>query len=163
MKKLFQSAILISMLAAPVLAQRSGDQGIGVMLGNPSGLSYKMWLNETVALDGAAGVDQGEFDLHTSLLWHVFDWSKNIEGFKSITDSGDFPFYFGFGPRVLFENNAEFGIRFPVGLSFMPHNSTWEFFGEVAPVLRLTPDTGMDGDFAVGLRYYFPAVHPRAK
>ena len=156
---------ILLLLAAPLYAQRSGDQGVGLMIGNPSGLSYKMWLNEDVGLDAAVGVAQGEFDVHATLLWHNFTWSKNSDQqiLKDINSNGDFPFYFGFGPRALFDHKTEFGIRFPVGLAFLPHNSVWEFFGEVAPVVRLTPDTGVDGDFAVGLRYYFPAVRARSE
>ena len=161
----FKKVILIlsiGLLArVPVFAERAGDQGIGIMLGNPSGLSYKFWLNDTLAIDGAAGVDQGEFDVHTTLLFHINDWSKDIKGFEDVNRNGSFPLYFGIGPRLLFEHNEEFGIRMPIGLAYLPNNTVWEFFGEIAPVFRLTPDTGLDGDFAVGVRYYFPAVRPR--
>lgn len=152
--------------AMPVgAAERRGDQGVGVMVGNPSGVSYKMWLGESVAFDAAAGIARSEFDVHATLLWHNFSWSHNLRDssgfFSRINGRGDLPFYFGFGPRVLFEDKEEVGLRFPVGLSFLPHNSLWEFFGEFAPVLRLTPDAGFNGDFAVGVRYYFPAIRPR--
>jgi len=160
-KKIFMLGA--ALLASPVFAQRAGDQGVGLMIGNPSGFSYKMWLDENIALDAAAGVDEGRFDMHATFLWHNFNWSKGINDrlIKGINDNGDFPFYFGFGPRVLFDNQTEFGIRFPVGLAFLPHESVWEFFGELAPVLRLTPSTGINMDYAIGLRYYFPAVRAR--
>lgn len=165
MKK-FLCLVCLSMsgVALVAAAQRAGDQGLGVMIGNPSGASYKMWLDEKMALDGALGVDQGEFDVHASLLWHNFGWARNVNDrlIKGIVDNGEFPFYFGFGPRLLFENHREFGIRFPVGLSFLPHETAWEFFGELAPVWRFTPDTGVDVDFALGARYYFPAIRPRS-
>lgn len=149
-------------LAAAALAQgRSGDQGLGVMIGNPSGLSWKMFLDNKVAIDAAAGVDRSEFDVHLSLLFHNYDWTRNARGFEGITSRGEFPVYFGFGPRLLFEHKSEFGIRFPVGVAFFPHNTRWEMFAEVAPVLRLTPSDGFNGDFAIGARYYFPAVRPR--
>ena len=162
--RILNAALLATLcFVAFAAAERGGDQGVGVMLGNPSGFSYKMWLDDQVALDGAAGIDRGDFDMHASLLWHNFAWSKNINDrlIKGITDNGDFPFYFGFGPRVLFAGDTEFGIRFPLGLSFLPHDTLWEFFFEVAPVLRLTPDAGFNGDFAIGARYYFPAIRPR--
>jgi hypothetical protein len=94
-----------------------------------------------------------------------FDWAKNINDklIKDITNSGEFPFYFGFGARSLFEDKTEVGVRFPLGLAFLPHETPWEFFGEFVPVLRLTPDTGINADFAVGVRYYFPAVRPRSQ
>lgn len=154
------------MSAATVQAQRRGDQGVGVMIGNPSGFSYKMWLDENIGLDGAVGIAQGEFDIHTTLLYHNFNtakqWAQNSAFFSDIVKSGDLPWYIGAGPRVLFENNTEFGIRFPIGMSYLPHHSPWETFFEFAPVLRLTPDTGLDADFALGVRYYFPAIRPRS-
>src|SRR5262245_10723793 len=113
-------ALIAIAFATPVRAERRGDQGIGVMLGNPSGISYKMWLDEAIAIDGAAGVDQSEFDIHVSLLFHNFDWSKNnaSKTIQDIHDNGDLPFYIGIGPRLLFEDKEEFGIRFPAGLSY---------------------------------------------
>ncbi len=162
MKKALFSVGLLVTLILPVHADHSGDQGIGLMLGNPSGASYKVWLNNIAAIDAAVGVAQGDFDIHATLLWHNFTWAKGINDrlIKGITDSGDFPFYFGVGPRVLFQGNTEVGLRFPVGLSYLPNKTDWEFFTEVAPVLRFTPDTGIDADFAIGARYYFPAVRP---
>ncbi len=156
---------LVLACATPVRAERRGDQGVGVMIGNPSGFSYKMWLDEAVGIDGAVGIDQGEFDLHATFLYHNFEtakkWAATSSVFRSITEDGDLPWYIGAGPRVLFEDKTEYGIRLPIGVSFLPHNSEWETFAEFAPVLRLAPDTGIDGDFAIGVRYYFPAIRPR--
>ncbi len=148
-------------------ATRRGDQGVGVMLGNPSGFSYKFWLDDSFGIDGAAGIAQGEFDMHATLLYHNFGtarrWAETSSFFRSLTADGDLPWYFGAGPRILFEDKSEFGIRFPVGFSFLPHRSPWETFVEFAPVWRFTPDMGFDADFALGVRYYFPAIRPRSQ
>lgn len=167
MKKFAFAILMGSILSCSVLQaeDRGGDQGLGVMLGNPSGLSYKIWMDSKVAIDAAAGADRGEFDVHADLLWHNFDlarqWRTNNKMFEQITDAGDLPFYFGVGPRLLFADDTELGVRFPLGVSFLPNKSPWEFFGEIAPVLRFTPDFGFNGDFAIGVRYYFPSVKPR--
>jgi len=145
---------------------RSGDQGIGVMLGNPSGLSGKYWLEEKTALDAAVGVDQGDFDIHLSFLWHKFDWmqaSTATDPFAEMVKRGELPVYFGVGPRILFADETELGVRFPVGVSYLPPSAPWEGFFEVAPVLRLTDSVGLDGDFAIGVRYYFAAIRPKDK
>jgi hypothetical protein len=155
--------LAVLLMAAPVFAERSGDQGIGLAVGKPTGATYKFWLDNNTAIDAAVGVDESEFDVHATFLWHNFTWTNRIQDnlIKGITDNGDFPFYVGVGPRILFRDNPEFGVRVPLGLSFLPHNTTWEFFGEVAPVVRVTPDAGLNLDFAIGARYYFPAVRPR--
>jgi hypothetical protein len=148
-----------------VQAERKGDQGLGAMLGNPTGLTWKMWLDGPLAVDAAVGVQQGELDGHATLLWHGFDWLEKIfphsPAIKNSLQKSDIPIYVGIGPRILFEDKEEIGIRIPVGISVLPHNSKWEFFAEVAPVFRLTPDQGVDGDMALGVRYYFPAIRPR--
>lgn len=158
--------MLLLALAVPAWAQRQGNQGYGVMVGNPSGLSGKYWLDETFAMDGAVGVAQGEFDVHLTMLVHSFRWYDRMPGIKKslngLISRGELPFFFGVGPRLLFEDKEEFGIRVPVGLSYLPNESQWEIFGEIAPVIRLTPDGGVDGDFALGVRYYFEAIRPRS-
>lgn len=163
-----RKAVLFSMIG-PLLclghlrAERRGDQGLGVMVGNPSGLSWKLWMDENLAIDAAVGVARSEFDIHTTLLWHNFNLTKgtNISFLDRANANGSLPVYFGVGPRALFEHDMEFGIRFPVGMAYLPNNGPWEFFGEFAPVLRLTPDQGFNGDFAIGARYYFPAIRPK--
>ncbi len=155
-------ALLVLAAVHPVFAERRGDQGYGLMLGNPSGLSAKMWINETVALDGAVGVARSEFDIHTTLLFHKFDWTSPSfpVSMQDADKRNELPIYFGFGPRLLFEEEKEFGLRFPVGLSYLPQNNPWEFFFELAPVLRITEEVGFNGDFAIGARYYFKAIRP---
>lgn len=151
-----------AVFASPLLAERRGDQGIGVMIGNPSGFSYKMFINERLGVDAAFGVAQGELDAHVTLLFHDFTLVPQSPTLNGLTSRGDMPVYFGIGPRVLFEDDdSEFGIRLPLGFSYLPHQTPWETFVEVAPVIRLTPEAGLDLDFALGVRYYFPAIRPR--
>lgn len=153
---------LSAVLLAPVSvwAQKgSGDQGYGIMLGNPSGLSGKFWFSNEIALDGAIGIDRGEVDAHVSFLYHDFDVLRRSG--VHLPSNMDSAFYLGLGPRILFADNDEFGIRFPFGISLFPHGTPWEIFGEIAPVLRLTPDVGFNGDIAIGARYYFDTIRPR--
>ncbi len=141
-------------------ADRQGDQGIGIMIGNPSGLSYNYFIDSKISLDGAFGIDQGEPDAHLTLLIHDFDILKQTPAFRDL--DGDAALYFGLGPRALFADDTEVGLRFVAGISFFPRATPWEIFGEVAPVLRMTPNSGGDLDFGIGLRYYIPAIRPRS-
>jgi len=163
--KVLMLLMVLYAFPAHLWAERSGDQGYGLMVGNPTGLSAKVWLNEEWGLDGAVGIARGEFDVHMTLLFHQFTWHQKWENKEAwigrLVSKGSFPFYVGVGPRLLFEDDEEWGIRFPLGLSFLPFESNWEVFGEFAPVIRLTPDTGFNGDFALGVRYYFQTIRPR--
>lgn len=139
--------------------KNAGDQGYGLMLGNPSGLSGKIWFSDQIAIDGALGINQSDVGIHLSFLFHDYNLLTNA-GINKNPDL-ETPVYIGVGPRFIFSDNDEFGIRFPVGVSILPHSTPWEFFAEVAPIIRTTPDTGFDGDFAIGARYYFDAIRPR--
>lgn len=170
--KKFASAALTASLAMTIWsgvvplsgAERSGDQGYGLLIGRPSGFSAKLWLNDYWTIDGAIGVASGELAFHGDILYHVFNWTEGqgSDSLDRITKNGALPFYVGIGPRVIFRDDEEIGIRFPVGLSYLPFGSDWEIFGEIAPVLRLEPDTGFNGDYGVGVRYYFRTIRPRS-
>lgn len=165
MKKVILAVLALLISQVPALATRDGDQGYGVMVGNPTGLSAKIWMDDRWAFDGAVGVARSEFDVHVSLLRHSFNWHDGIDNkwptFQRWLQKADIPLYFGIGPRVLFEHNEELGIRFPLGFSVLPKASNWEVFTEFAPVFRLTPSTGFNADYALGVRYYFRSIRPR--
>jgi len=113
LKKVIFTIGMIFILSGSLHALGGGDQGFGLMIGNPSGLSGKFWLNEDVALDAAVGIARSEFDVHASFLVHN-DWFYQW-GWIRPQANFDFPVYYGVGPRLLFEGEHEFGLRFPVG------------------------------------------------
>src|ERR1039458_1739421 len=89
------------------------DIGVGIALGQPMGVTGKYWLSSTTAIDGAAGYHFNKnFDMHSDYLWHSFS-SFDIE-------NGRLPFYFGIGGRVLLGDDSNFGMRLPIGVSFLP-------------------------------------------
>lgn len=165
LKKINLAVLAVFMMAVSSTgwtASREGDQGYGVVLGNPTGITGKFWLDDIWALDGAVGVARSEFDVHATLLHHIFGWEKGLRDGEGLHSKAEFPVYVGIGPRVLFEDDTELGVRFPFGLSFLPHASPWEVFLEFVPVLRLTPNAGFNGDFGLGFRYYFQSYKPRS-
>ena len=122
--------------------------GVGVMIGEPTGVSVKKYFDERGAFDiGAAWslADQNEaLHLHTNLLFQ-----------DNITKNPNLFFYHGVGARVLFANNAKVGIRAPLGLTYIFPNIPFDFFVEIAPILDLTPDVAFAGNGGFGFRYYF--------
>src|SRR6267142_3955765 len=97
------------------------DLGIGTELGQPMGVTAKYWLNSTLAVDGALGYHfNSNFDMHSDILWHSFS-SFDVS-------NGRLPFYLGAGGRVLLGNDSQFGIRLPVGLSYLSSNQPLELF-----------------------------------
>ena len=126
--------------------------GAGILLGEPTGASLKYFFNETLAVDGAFGWsfdDDTDFDAHVDALFH--------RQHLVTTSAGQLAGYLGVGGRVQVRDNRPdcYGIRFPVGVSFMFDEVPIDVFGEVAPILDVEPS--VDGDFnaGVGVRYWF--------
>jgi len=160
MNKLAGAAAALSLLLAQG-ARAQDDFGIGVILAEPTGLSAKLWLNETEAIDAAAAwsfSDYRSFQFHADYLLHRFDLFRNVD-----TTVGRPALYFGVGGRLkLGDDNGRgddeedrLGIRVPVGMTYVFAQAPFDVFGEVVPVLDIAPDTEVDLNAAVGGRFYF--------
>jgi len=126
------------------------------MLGSPSGITAKYWLDHQQAVDGGIGwgFDGDGVTLIADYLWHDFSAFKFQE--SSNLGGGQLPLYLGVGPRIQTGGRDNFGIRGVIGTSYLfPHNP-FEIFAEIAPVLVLVQDVEGDLDGDVGFRYYFP-------
>ncbi len=158
MKCRMMVAILVGLISASAFAQ--DRLGLGVMLGEPTGFSMKYWIDEEYAVDAAAGWsfwDEDGFQLHADFLWHNFEW-LHPEGV-----SGKLPVYFGVGGRLKFQedngrhddnDHTVFGIRAPVGISYLFEGKPFEVFAEIAPILDVTPDVELNFSLAVGMHFY---------
>lgn len=143
-----------------VAAQDSGF-GLGIILGEPTGLSLKQWVDDKAAIDGAIAWSFGKHDalhLHANYLVHNFKLFQ--------MDQGKLPIYYGIGGRIKFEENGhdedtKIGVRIPVGISYILENSPLDIFLEIAPLLDLTPSTEFDLNGAVGIRYFFKKRTPQ--
>lgn len=129
---------------------KQGDFGIGVMLGEPSGLSLKIWTGDRVAINGGVAwsfVDPASLHIHTDIIFHSYGLF-NVE-------RGELILYYGIGGRLRLESDTRVGLRLPVGLSYELDSAPIDFFLEIVPMLDLAPDTegGIGG--AIGVRYFF--------
>ena len=125
--------------------------GAGLMVGEPTGLSLKYWLNESLAIDGGIGQsfhrDNG-VQVHSDVLWHMF----------GLIDSshGRWAPYFGAGVRGKFESGDDaFGFRLPLGITYMLEQHPIDVFFEVAPILDVTPSSRGSFNVAAGARFWF--------
>lgn len=127
--------------------------GIGAELGEPFGINAKYWINDFIAIDGAAGwspAGHSDAELHTDLLFHKFDLVPVSEG--------RLPFYIGGGAFVRFRDTGYgnlAGLRFPIGVSYMFERCPVDVFAEFSPELIVAPFArgGIGG--GVGIRYWF--------
>ena len=146
MKKLTLS-IFIAFLALTIRAQDSGF-GIGVILGEPTGLSAKYWLSRSTAADfGVAWSFHDYMHLHADILMHKFDLIN--------VSKGELPVFLGLGCRLLLADDPAIGIRVPLGLDYHFSSAPFDLFLEVVPIMELAPETKFDLNAAIGLRYFF--------
>lgn len=159
---LFAALVSVGLQAS---AQDSGF-GLGIMIGEPTGLSAKAWVGGDRAL--AFGLAWGPWHggylhLHGDYLFHNYDLIK--------VNKGKLPLYYGPGLRMRswtggrywhhgrFHDHAgtytDLSVRFPVGLAYQFDGAPVDVFLEVVPTLRILPGTSFDGDGALGVRYWF--------
>ncbi|HKI47509.1 MAG TPA: DUF3996 domain-containing protein [Balneolales bacterium] len=148
-KSLAITGVVAFLLCSSVSAQNSGF-GLGIILGEPTGISAKAWTTNTTAFDGAIAWSTGREDavyVHMDYLIHNFNIIQ--------VQRGQLPFYFGLGVRARLANNARVGIRVPLGLDYLFARNPLDIFFEIVPVLNLVPDTNFGVDAGIGIRYFF--------
>ena len=160
MKKYFMSVMVLGfmlILARPILAQDHGF-GMGIVLGEPTGLSAKLWTSRDNAFDFAAAWsfrnyhhndnhNDGSVLLQADYVWHFFNLIP--------VSSGKLPLYIGIGGRVVLANDANFGVRVPVGLDYLFADAPIDVFLELVPILDLSPETNFGVGGGLGIRYWF--------
>jgi hypothetical protein len=184
LKSFIIAAVLIAIPAAARAQAEAGPAhpfGLGLMIGNPTGLSGKWYLNKPFALQAGLGYVDDDFDdggdddgfhLHVDVVWHP----------RVLARTPDFtlPFYFGVGGRILddddryvcgpggercTDNDTYLGVRVPVGLLMDFNKVPLDIFLELALVVDFVEfdDDDFDDDnhdrahmnLALGARYYF--------
>ncbi|MDR9468495.1 DUF3996 domain-containing protein [Marinospirillum sp.] len=163
MKKLYWSApLLLAVLVAPVTSAQ--NLGVGLIVGEPTGLSIKKWLDSKHALDlglGWSSSGSDSFHLHGDYLFHQYGL---LRGLASDLDlSGNLTTYLGLGARAKFRDNDRhhddddtlLGVRVPLGISYQFADAPVDLFIEAVPTLDLIPDSDFSVHAALGARYYF--------
>jgi hypothetical protein len=141
----------VCLLAPALTAQQSGF-GLGVMLGEPTGISAKLWLGQTTALDGVVAwsfVNNPAISVHADYLFHFFDVFSVKEG--------TIPLYAGIGGMVSIGPEPDVGVRIPFGAAYLFETVPLDIFLEVAPIFLLIPATAFDFSGGLGVRFYFPS------
>jgi hypothetical protein len=144
--------------------------GLGLELGDPTGITAKLWVAPTNSLDFGLGFWGYGFDdgCHTSNghcnnygydngTFHAdYLWQSNI-----VRGAAQLDWHIGAGGRVVWWGGCsgdcvDLAARMPIGLDLMFVNpSMLEVFFELAPALYVVPGLYFDIEGAVGVRYYF--------
>ncbi len=131
-----------------VLNERSME--IGLMFGEPTGVSYKYFITDVNAIDACAAISfipDAVFQLSADFLRHYYHFANAGEG--------RLPLVYGAGLAVQFRKETRLGIRIPVGLTYIIQKLPLALFIDVAPRFDIVPDTEVSINAAVGIRYRF--------
>jgi hypothetical protein len=192
MRHVFPAGILlVTLILAPVLAsaeetatENTPEQAtasapasdrngfsLGLILGDPTGITLRAGLGESNAIQAHLGFSPFPGDAIAIMV----DWTYDAWVFLRDNPTASLPFYFGFGGKAEWfsghyyayhdhrdysdQSHFGFGARGLVGLRASFVNAPFDLFIELAPVgfLVVVPDTGIfyDIDFAIGARYRF--------
>lgn len=130
--------------------------GLGVVLGNPTGISANYMLGGNKSIDGALAFDlngDDHFHIHSTYL---FRHPKSLE-----LDSVKMGWFWGVGAKFRThddrhgDNDYRLGPRGSIGINYIFPKAPVEIFGEIALIMNVIPKTDTDVDAGIGLRYYF--------
>ena len=131
--------------------------GVGIVLGDPSGLSVAYRAGEHHAVQVDFGYNFNKDRVHISA-----DYLYNLVILDTPDMSGvRFPVYIGVGGRYqnygndLADEDAGFGIRVPIGMAVLPRTLAIDPFLELVPVMLITPETRATLEGGIGCRLYF--------
>ena len=146
-------------------ASRShGSFGLGLVLGEPSGLSAKYWSGSSTAWDAGLAYSFNDYLLiWADHLWHFSGaLTKLSSDFDTITP------YVGVGPEVFISSlgtrkrggvhdgrSAGLAARVPLGLEWTPRKVPIGVFLELVPGLDLIPALDAFFEGGIGARFYF--------
>ena len=150
MKTSFSRLLILILILGTTLAAKAGPFGLGVILGEPTGVSMKYWNSKITAIDGAIAwsfEDESALHLHADYLLHAFNLID--------VSKGDLPLYYGLGVRLKLQKKDQLGIRIPLGMAYHFEKAPLDIFLEIVPILELIPSTELGFNGSIGIRYYF--------
>ncbi len=148
--KICRSIVIAALFLTAGAYAQSGGFGLGIIVGEPTGLSGKYYLSESHAIDGAVA---WSFKKDAALHIHA-DYLYHDNTFFNVKQ-GRLPVYVGIGGRIKLQDKSRIGVRIPVGMAYEFAKAPVDVFVEIVPLLDLIPDTQFDFNGAIGVRYYF--------
>ena len=141
------SRIVLIVALVLVAAAASAQTSVGLILGEPTGLSAKQWIGDGASLDlGVAW----SFDPPGSFYVHV-DYQQHFDQLD--IDPGELLWFAGIGPQISIKDELQIGVRIPVGLVYDIEDVPLEVFFELAPGLKLFRETDFLFFGGIGIRY----------
>ena len=163
----FALSILVLIASEKVFAKQSNQNfGLGILLGSPTAITGKYWLDSQAAIDGGLAFSFSDYVLiYADYLFHYpRPFNQAGEFFSELS------FYLGAGGNLVVTTNERntadnylgkksgsvgLGVRIPFGLEWMPAKPTLGLFAEIVPGISVVPSTSVLVQGGFGARYYF--------
>lgn len=166
MKKIILFTLLIVLFSISLNAQgpRGKDFGFGIILGDPTGLTGKFWIDRENAVAFSVGNSYfGSLRLTGDYLWHFDAFKSKVlslyAGPGLVLGIGENSgwVYNHKGKEYWYyekDNNFRAGVRGVFGLNIIPKNTPLEFFVELGVLVGVVPAFGSSAEGAIGIRFY---------
>ena len=149
-KFVWASLFLILVCSTNILAAGNKSSGIGIILGNPTGLSFKFLDTRSTHFNAALSwsfKNKTNLYLHTDFIFKRFDPVRFSTNFSMVPTMG-------IGGRLK-TKAGRLGLRVPFGLSYNFKENPFDLFIEITPTLDLVPATDFEIGAALAVRYLF--------
>lgn len=144
------SRLILALALLSIALPAAANPGLGIIVGEPTGFSFKLWTDSGFALDGAAAwsfAGDPALHIHGDLLRHRYDLVE--------VDGDGLPLYYGIGARVkLIDGDDLVGIRVPLGLDYVFDDGRFDLFFELVPTMNVVPNTDFSLNAGLGFRYW---------
>ena len=141
--------LLLGLIQIRAFAEQTGRWGLGVVAGEPMGVTGTYWFDVKAAIDFGYGFNNDGI-LFGDYLWH--GWPL-----RALEETGKMTFYLGLGARYENEKHGDdkYAARVPLGVNYLFDKSPFEVFAELVPVVQFKPDGDLNFDAGIGVRFYF--------
>jgi hypothetical protein len=165
MKKMIFGFLFLMIFASNIFAQgpRGNDFGFGIILGDPTGLTAKIWVNNENAVALSVGDSYfGKLRISGDYLWHFNAFKSRVVTLYAgpgavigIGESGGW-IYKDKHDRYWYRKDDDLGVgvRGIFGLNVIPKNTPLEFFLEIGALVGVIPNFGSSVEGAIGVRFY---------
>ena len=140
--------LAVVVLSSSAIAEEDKNEfGLGVVLGEPSGLNGQFYWTDKTAMDITAA-------------WSWRDWfsvSADYQVYDYILDSPrEWKWYWGGGAYMTLPQNEQgtFGVRIPLGIKYHIPHSPVDIWGEVDPALQLIKSTEPEIQGGIGITFW---------
>lgn len=146
----------VLLLLAGQAQAKSQTLGLGIVFGEPTGLSGKLFVDQRHAFQ--LGLD---FSFRHDAIYVGLDYLRHFPGAIRVRGGSVLVPYIGIGGKISVHErhrNRDAGrlaVRVPLGLAWMPSAVPIDVFAEIVPQLHLVPDLDPGVALGIGIRYFF--------